>query len=140
VRGLPAPARSLLQALERTGSARAGGPAVKELERRLLVHTEEVHTESGRHEILLEPWLTWSRRRLAESSRMRPGASAHRSPHSPGRNARAPQANRRRSAFAPLSTDPITEGAAVSARDVESRAVKRNLKESRATTDEFRWR
>jgi hypothetical protein len=62
VRGLPAPARSLLQALERTGSVRAGGPAVKELERRLLVHAEEVHTESGRHEILLEPWHTWSRR------------------------------------------------------------------------------
>jgi len=62
VRGLPASARSLLQALERTGSVRAGGPAVKELERRLLVHTEEVHTESGRHEILLQPWRTWSRR------------------------------------------------------------------------------
>ena len=62
MRGLPASARSLLQALERTGSVRAGGPAVKELERRLLVHTEEVHTESGRHEIHLQPWHTWSRR------------------------------------------------------------------------------
>jgi hypothetical protein len=62
VRGLPASARSLLQALERTGSVRASGPAVKELERRLLVHTEEVHTESGRHEIRLQPWQTWSQR------------------------------------------------------------------------------
>ena len=62
VRVLQASARSLLQAVERTGSVRASGPAVRELERRLLVHTEEVHTESGRHEILLLPWLTWSRR------------------------------------------------------------------------------
>ena len=62
VRGLGASARSLLRDLERTGSVRASGPAVKELERRLLVHTEEVHTESGRHAILLQPWRTWSER------------------------------------------------------------------------------
>jgi hypothetical protein len=60
VRGLGASARSLFRDLEHTGSVRASGPAVKELERRLLVHTEEVHTESGRHEILLQAWHAWS--------------------------------------------------------------------------------
>ena len=62
VRGLGASARSLLRDLDGAGSVRASGPAVKELERRLLVHTEEVHTESGRHEILLQLWRTWSER------------------------------------------------------------------------------
>jgi hypothetical protein len=62
VRGLEASARSLLRDVDRAGSVRASGPAVKELERRLLVHTEEVHTDSGRHEILLKLWRTWSER------------------------------------------------------------------------------
>lgn len=45
------------------------GQAVKELELRLLVHTEEVHTESGRHETTLEPWAVWARRSAVEPLR-----------------------------------------------------------------------
>jgi len=40
----------------------ASGAAVKELERRLLVHSHETHTETGRHAIALESWPAWSKR------------------------------------------------------------------------------
>lgn len=38
------------------------GAAVKELTRRLLVHTEEWHTESGKHEIAISSWPSWAAR------------------------------------------------------------------------------
>jgi hypothetical protein len=44
------------------GGVRASGPIVKEIEIRLLVHAEQVHTELGRHEVVLEPWSAWQRR------------------------------------------------------------------------------
>ena len=50
-RGLSDKARALLKSL---GDAK--GPAARELQERLLVHAEQVHTESGRHEIRLRPW------------------------------------------------------------------------------------
>jgi hypothetical protein len=63
VRGLSAAARRLLDEVdESAGPVRAHGPAVRELEKRLLAHTEEIHTESGRHEMTLEPWARWARR------------------------------------------------------------------------------
>ena len=37
------------------------GGAVKELERRLLVHSQERHTESGRHVIAVQSWLVWAK-------------------------------------------------------------------------------
>jgi hypothetical protein len=40
----------------------SSGQAFKELEVRLLAHARQVHTESGRHELLVEPWTIWSRR------------------------------------------------------------------------------
>ena len=62
VRGLSPKARRLLRTLEAKGFVQASGAAVKELEGRLLAHAEEVHTESGRHEIRLETWQVWSQR------------------------------------------------------------------------------
>jgi hypothetical protein len=63
VRGLSGSARSLLQRIDRgDGPVRATGVAVKELEARLLARTHEIHTESGRHEMALEPWHAWSMR------------------------------------------------------------------------------
>ncbi len=62
VRGLSAPARRLFQAVQHSGSLGASGAAVKELEQRLLVSAQEFHTESGRHELLVEAWPVWSRR------------------------------------------------------------------------------
>ena len=38
------------------------GEAARELEKRLLVHTEEFHTESGAHAKLIETWERWAKR------------------------------------------------------------------------------
>ena len=52
--------------LEQVGGAhaplRSSGPIARELQLRLLVHAEQVHTESGRHETALETWSSWSAR------------------------------------------------------------------------------
>ena len=61
-RGLSSRGQQLLDALnESKGPIKSSGPAVKELEVRLLAHARQVHTESGRHELLIEPWTVWSR-------------------------------------------------------------------------------
>lgn len=63
MQGLSADAKSLLERLDKgEGVIRAVGASVKELEARLLVTTQEIHTESGRHEIAVESWRSWSRR------------------------------------------------------------------------------
>ena len=62
-RGLSTRGQQLLAALNQTKEPiKSSGPAVKELEVRLLAHARQVHTESGRHELLVEPWTVWSRR------------------------------------------------------------------------------
>lgn len=62
-RGLSSRGQQLLASLnESKESIKSSGPAVKELEVRLLAHARQVHTESGRHELLLEPWTVWSHR------------------------------------------------------------------------------
>jgi len=38
------------------------GEAARELEKRLLVHTEEFHTENGAHAKLIETWERWAKR------------------------------------------------------------------------------
>lgn len=63
VQGLSEGAQHLLERLDSgEGPVRAAGPAVKELEVRLLATAQEVHTESGRHEMALESWQAWSAR------------------------------------------------------------------------------
>jgi hypothetical protein len=63
LQGLSGEAKRLLERLDRGGSpVRAVGAPVKELETRLLVTTQEIHTASGRHEMALESWYAWSRR------------------------------------------------------------------------------
>jgi len=75
-RGLSAGALRLLADVDEHGRKRAAGAAVKELELRLLVHAEEVHTESGRHEIELESWSAWARRRRCKPARSSAAARA----------------------------------------------------------------
>jgi hypothetical protein len=61
--GLSISARRLLAAVKESETrVRCSGKTVRELELRLLVHAEEVHTESGRHELMVESWKVWSRR------------------------------------------------------------------------------
>jgi hypothetical protein len=67
--GLPPACQALLRVLARDGEAdpatiarsglRTPKETVAELERRLLVHAEEVHTESGAHAKRVETWEHW---------------------------------------------------------------------------------
>jgi hypothetical protein len=61
-RGLSAPARRLLASVNESKSPiSSSGAAVKELEIRLLVHAHEIHSDSGRHELIVQPWSVWAR-------------------------------------------------------------------------------
>jgi hypothetical protein len=53
-------ARALYEAVERHGMVQAAGAAPKELERRLLVQSTQMHTEAGRHEMQLTQWTLWA--------------------------------------------------------------------------------
>ena len=75
LRGLSGDAKRLLARVDRgDGSVRAVGAPVKELETRLLATTQEVHTASGRHEMALESWQSWSRRVSCRAARSLPRA------------------------------------------------------------------
>ena len=58
-RGLSEDARRLLRAVLSTGVQRAKGSAARELQERLLVRSAEIHTEAGRHELVLQMWESW---------------------------------------------------------------------------------
>ena len=61
-RGLSARGQQLRASLnESREPINNSGPAVKDLEVRLLAHARQVHTESGRHELMVETWTSWSR-------------------------------------------------------------------------------
>lgn len=63
LRLLSAPAKRLLSQVDRASRPiHASRAAVKDLQTRLLAYAAEVHTDSGRHEMALEPWHRWSRR------------------------------------------------------------------------------
>ncbi|HEX9636769.1 MAG TPA: hypothetical protein VGB99_04505, partial [Acidobacteriota bacterium] len=55
-------AAALLDRIDRSEVLIASGPAAKLLERRLLVHGRQVHTESGEHRTELERWHNWTAR------------------------------------------------------------------------------
>jgi hypothetical protein len=58
-RRLSKPARTLYERVQRVGETTASGTPAKALERRLLVHSEQAHTETGHHETRLESWEHW---------------------------------------------------------------------------------
>jgi hypothetical protein len=61
--GLSASAAGLLNRIDCSDSGvRATGAVAKELQNRLLATAHEVHTQSGRHELVLESWATWANR------------------------------------------------------------------------------
>jgi hypothetical protein len=60
--GLSPEAGALLDQVEREGTVQASGPESAELEQRLLVHGDQIHTESGKHKIRLETWPAWALR------------------------------------------------------------------------------
>ena len=69
---LSANARALLKALDEAGTIQTNkvrqefgprpGDAARELETRLLIHAEQVHTESGKHAKVIETWDAWATR------------------------------------------------------------------------------
>jgi hypothetical protein len=76
--GLSASARALLKTVDETGFLRTDqldsmrsratkknkpGDFARELERKLLIHAEQIHTASGAHAKLLETWDHWSKRK-----------------------------------------------------------------------------
>lgn len=69
-RGLSPAAKKLLKTLP----IRATGPAARELQERLLVHAEEVHSEGGRHEVELQRWAGWAEKRGVEPLADEPAA------------------------------------------------------------------
>jgi hypothetical protein len=93
VGGPPAPApsaatRALLSQLEargtleiaelrRSGSLAAADlkRAVSEVEQRLLAHVASEHTESGKHDKVLQRWMDWSRQRGLEPAALAPRAA-----------------------------------------------------------------
>ena len=75
--GLSASAQALLNAVQERGALQTDkialpgsktttknrpGDAARELERKLLIHAEQIHTASGAHAKLLETWEHWSER------------------------------------------------------------------------------
>ncbi len=60
--GLSAEARALLRRVGREGPIEASGSAARELELRLLVRGEDVHTRNGQHTRTLESWERWAGR------------------------------------------------------------------------------
>ena len=69
---LSANAKALLKATDATGSLQTDklgkefgakpGETARELEIRLLIHAEQIHTESGKHAKVIETWDTWTKR------------------------------------------------------------------------------
>ncbi len=61
--GLPAAAKALLVRVAAEGEVSASGEAVRALEKRLLVASEQVHTASGAHAKVACSWAAWAKRR-----------------------------------------------------------------------------
>ncbi|MBV9771318.1 MAG: hypothetical protein JOZ32_17235 [Bryobacterales bacterium] len=60
MRGLSKEASMLLERADQEGQFIASGDAVRELEARLLVHSQSVHTERGLHRKRVQTWNTWA--------------------------------------------------------------------------------
>jgi hypothetical protein len=76
MKGLSASAKTLLKTVEKAGALQtdkidwpSSQPTVKlgdvgrDLERRLLIHADQIHTESGAHAKVLETWKRWCERK-----------------------------------------------------------------------------
>lgn len=75
MKGLSASAKTLLETIEQAGAVQTDkidwrssqftvklGDVARDLERRLLIHADQIHTESGAHAKVLETWKHWGER------------------------------------------------------------------------------
>jgi hypothetical protein len=89
--GLSAGARVLMKTIDEHGAVRTDqltwpervkemkpGEAARELEKRLLIHAQELHTETGAHAKLLESWQRWANRIGFEYSNIELSEARHR--------------------------------------------------------------
>jgi hypothetical protein len=76
MRRLGAAAGALLRRVDAAGEVLAQGPAVRELEMRLLVAAAEVHTESGAHAIRICTWQQFSKTKKVTGVRFTADARA----------------------------------------------------------------
>jgi hypothetical protein len=60
MRGLSKEASALLRKSDQEASLMSSGDAVRELEARLLVHAQSVHTERGFHKKQVQTWKSWA--------------------------------------------------------------------------------
>jgi hypothetical protein len=60
--GLGSGPHELLSEVERAGKVQVSGKDAKLLEERLLVHAEQVHTDSGKHVLELSTWTSFQKR------------------------------------------------------------------------------
>jgi hypothetical protein len=60
LRGLSKDARALLRQVDKEGKLLSSGDAVRELEARLLVHAQSVHTARGFHRKQVQTWTAWA--------------------------------------------------------------------------------
>ena len=74
-RGLPVRAQSLLHRLESEGELQPNKGAATELEKRLLAHGKNIHTESGAHAKVLRSWPVCMKDLHFRLRRKDPGAS-----------------------------------------------------------------
>ncbi len=68
--GLSQPARRLYERVKREGLVEATGALTLELETRLLVRSEQSHTEAGAHGKHLEEWNRWAKAAAVDFSRI----------------------------------------------------------------------
>ena len=80
---LSAKAKQLLQTLDAkttmvsTDLGPKPGDAVRELELKLLVHTDQVHTDKGAHAKVLETWEAWAKRVGFKPKKSNPNTAQH---------------------------------------------------------------
>jgi len=60
--GLSEPTLELFELATRQGSVQSSGPVARSLAVRLLVSISQVHTDSGKHALVLESWTSWAAR------------------------------------------------------------------------------
>ena len=87
LRGLSVPAQLLLRELDKKGSlfthklpkssGSKPGETARELELRLLIHSEQIHTESGSHAKLVETWESWGNRINFKYRQLDPSRARH---------------------------------------------------------------
>jgi len=87
VKNLSQGAKSLLNTLDAEGTLQTNklsksfgpkpGETARELELRLLIHAEQVHTESGAHAKVVETWDAWAKRGGFRARAKSPSAARH---------------------------------------------------------------